>query len=61
MGLPVRFRGIVVGLLIIEGGGARVLVLRECIWKAAAVSLVLPAFDDTGSLLPQRRVVYHPG
>ena len=34
-----------------SGGRARVLlVLRECIWNALEVSLVLPAFDDTGSL-----------
>ena len=33
-----------------------ILVLRECIWNAPAVSLVLPTFDDTGSLgsLPRR-------
>ena len=34
------------------GQGARVcviLVLRECIWKTPAVSLVLSAFDDTVS------------
>ena len=45
--------------------GARVrviLVLRECTWIAPAVSLVLPAFDDTGSLgSPPRQVVYPPG
>ena len=27
-----------------------ILVLHECIWNALAVSLVLPAFDDSGSL-----------
>ena len=49
------------------GGGSwarvRVIhVLRECIWDAPTVSLVLPVFDDTGSLgfLP-RQVVYPPG
>ena len=47
------------------GQGVRpsvILVLRECIGNAPAVSLVFPAFDDTGSLgfLP-RRVVYHSG
>ena len=32
----------------------------ECIWNAPAVSLVLPAFDETGSHgSPPRRVVYH--
>ena len=51
-----------------KGGGvwgprARfILVLSECIWNAAAVSLVFPAFDDTGSLgFPSRPVVYLPG
>ena len=35
----------------VTGGPARViLVLRECIWNAPEVSLVLPAFDVTGSL-----------
>ena len=36
-----------------EGQGActrAILVLRECIWNAPVVSLVLPALDDTGSL-----------
>ena len=38
------------------------LVLRECIWNAPAVSLVLTTFDDTGSLgSPPRQVVYPPG
>ena len=47
--------------------GARALVLfvlRECIWNALAVSLILPAFDDTVSLVsPPRQVVlwFHPG
>ena len=53
----------------VVGGRARalvILVLRECIWNAIAVSLVLPAFDGTGSLdYPPRWVVYprvlHPG
>ena len=27
-----------------------ILVLCECIWNVPAVSLVLPAFDNTGSL-----------
>ena len=36
-------------------GGQRVcarviFVLRECIWNVPAVSLVVPAFDDTDSL-----------
>ena len=46
-----------------EGSRARViLVLRECIWNAPAVSLVLlQAFGDTGSLgFSQRKVVYPP-
>ena len=43
-----------------QGARARViLVLRECIWNAPAVSLVFPAFDDAGSLgYPPRQVVY---
>ena len=46
-----------------QGDSVRViLVLRECILNASVVSLVLPAFDDTGSpgSLP-RWVVYPPG
>ena len=38
------------------------LVLRECIWKAHAVSLVLPAVDDISSLgFPPCRAFYSPG
>ena len=38
-----------------------ILVLRECIWNAPTVSLVLPAFDDTDYLdSPPRQVVYSP-
>ena len=35
-----------------------ILVLPECIWNPPAVSRVLPAFDDTGSLgfLPRQVV-----
>ena len=42
-----------------QGTHARViLVLRECTWNASMVSLVLLAFDDTGSLgYPSRRMV----
>ena len=37
------------------------LVLRECIWNAPAVLLVLQAFDDAGSLgSPPRQMVYSP-
>ena len=36
-----------------------ILVLHECIRNVPAVSLVLPAFDNTGS--PPRQVVYPPG
>ena len=47
---------------LLEGQGARahvIVVLRECIWNASAVLLVLPAFDDTGSLgSPPRQMVY---
>ena len=44
-------RGVWVKLLGGQGGRARViLVLCEYIWNAPAVSLVLPAFDDAGSL-----------
>ena len=36
-------------------------VLRECIWNVPAVSLFLPAFDDTSSLgSPPRQVFYPP-
>ena len=35
-----------------QGAYTRVIfVLSECIWNAPAVSLILPAFDDTGSLI----------
>ena len=45
-----------------QGACTRViLALRECIWNVPAVSLVLPVFDDTGSLGSPRQVVYHPG
>ena len=46
------------------GQGARariILVLRECIWNAPAVSLALPAYDDAGSLGSPRRVVFPHG
>ena len=50
---------------MLGGQGARarlILVLRKYIWNAPALSLVLPTFDDTGSLnSPPRRVVYLPG
>ena len=35
--------------------------LREYIWNAPAISLVLPTFDDTGSLGSPLQVVYPPG
>ena len=55
-------RGFWVQLLMGQGARAHVLVLRECIWKASVVSLVLPAFDNMGSLgFPPRWVVYPPG
>ena len=49
----------------VGGQGARslvILVLHECIWNVPAVSLVLPVFDNTGSLasLP-RQAVYPSG
>ena len=38
-----------------------ILLLREYIWNAPAVSLVLPGFGDTGSLgSPLRQVLYPP-
>ena len=47
---------------MLEGRGSRVraiLVLLEYIWKASAVSLVFPAFDEIGSLgSPSRQVLY---
>ena len=49
---------------LLEGQGACtpvILVIRERIWNAPAVSLVLPAFDDAGSLGSPRQVVYPPG
>ena len=52
--------GVWVQLLGVQGGPACViLVLRECIWNAPEVSLVVPAFDDTSSLgSPPTQVVY---
>ena len=39
-----------------------ILVLHEYILNAPAISLVLPTFDNTGSLgFPPRQVVYPPG
>ena len=53
-----------VWIQLLGGQGARVhviLVLRECIRNALAVSFVLTAFDDTGSLAsPPSQVVYPP-
>ena len=47
---------------IVEGSRARaILVLRECIWNAPVISLVLPAFDDTESLGSPHQVVSLPG
>ena len=46
---------------LLEGQDARarvIFVLCEGIWNAPAVLLLLPAFDDTGSL---GQVVYPPG
>ena len=51
------------GSVEVQKARARVfLVLREFIWNALAVSIVLPAFDNTSSLgFPPRHVVYPPG
>ena len=58
-----RWGEVWVPLLERQGSRVRViLVLHECIWLAPAVSLVLPAFDTTGSLgSPPRQVVNPPG
>ena len=58
-----RGGGAWVQLLGGEGAHARaILVLCEYIWKVPAVSLVLPAYDDTGSLgFLRRQVVYTTG
>ena len=55
--------GVWVQLLGGEGACGRViLVLRECIWNALVVLLVLPTYDNTGSLGSHpRRLVYLPG
>ena len=54
------YGGVWVQLLRVQGTCARVtLVLRECTLNTPAVSLVLPAFDDTVSQgNPPRRAVY---
>ena len=47
------YKGGGVWVQLLEGQGTCdrvILVLRERIWNAPAVSLVLPAFEDTGSL-----------
>ena len=50
--------------LIVGGQGACIhviLILCECIWNAPMVLLVLPTFDNTGSLgFPPHQVVYPP-
>ena len=39
-----------------------ILVLHKCIWNVPVVLLVLPTFDDIGSLgSPPHQVVYSPG
>ena len=55
--------GVWVQVLGSQGVRARViLVLRECIWNAPAVSLVLLTFENTVFLgSSPRRVVYPPG
>ena len=55
--------GVWVQLLGAQGGRVRVIpVLRKCIWNAPAESLILPTFDNAGSLGSlQRQVVYSPG
>ena len=53
--------GVNLGSIFGESGACALnnLILRECIWNAAAVSLVHPTFDDTGSLSsPPRQMVY---
>ena len=49
-------------LFEVQGARARViLVLRECLWNAPAVSLVLPTFDDTDPLgSPPLQAVFPP-
>ena len=54
--------GVWVQLLGDQGARTRVvLVLLECIWIAPLVSLVLPAFDDTGPMGSPHQVAYPPG
>ena len=54
--------GVWVELLVGQGACARILVLRECIWIAAAISLALPDILNTGSLgYPSHWVVYPSG
>ena len=55
--------GVWVQLLKDQGARDRVvLVLCDCIWNAHEVSLVLPAFDQTGYLgYPPHQVVYSSG
>ena len=56
---PITFSSL---LLFVFSCTCVILVLRECIWNVSMVSLVLPAFNNTGSLgsLPHQ-VVYLPG
>ena len=44
-----------------ESGACVIFVLRERIWNALAVWIVIPAFDNTGSLGSPHQVVYPPG
>ena len=59
------YRGGGVWVQLLEGQGTRVrviLVLREYIWNAPAVSLVLPAFDYTAYLgSPPHQLGHPPG
>ena len=60
--------GVWIQFLGSQGARARlVLNLRECIWDAPAVSLVLPVFEDvsSGGILQARWAIlsplFHPG
>ena len=56
------YYGVGVWVQILRGQGARAcftLALREWIWNAPVISLILPAYDNTGSLgYPPHPVVY---
>ena len=64
VGTTFRVKHLMIGYMLGDQGvrACVILVLHERTWNAPVVSLVLPAFGDTGSLgSPPRLVVYPLG